>query len=272
MKKQDIRFPLKPLAASFAVLLAGACLFYGVRRLGSSHFFTVKEVVCSHNAGVDVSAMIGKNIFSFNLKETAKQLSFTYPLYKRITLVRVLPSRIYVHFVERVPLAYVRLYKYFSVDEEGVLLEGAAGGGAPALPVIRGLETKLLNPKAGKRYYADELTLALQIIRQCAEVRQLRPFRVQRVDVATRADASFMLVPAGAQEGLPVVGQALAAGKATPAPQAIEVKIGSDSTAEKIRVTGELLAHFKSDWAKIKYIDVRFKEPAVKFKDNNAKK
>jgi hypothetical protein len=47
----------------------------------------------------------------------------------------------------------------------------------------------------------------------------------------------------------------------------LELKIGQDGIRDKIGVLGDLLQQLEKDLSNIRYIDLRFKEPAIKFKD-----
>jgi hypothetical protein len=49
--------------------------------------------------------------------------------------------------------------------------------------------------------------------------------------------------------------------------EVLEVKIGQGDISDKMRVLGELFIQLKKDLSNIKYIDLRFKEPVIKFKN-----
>jgi cell division septal protein FtsQ len=46
----------------------------------------------------------------------------------------------------------------------------------------------------------------------------------------------------------------------------LEVRIGQDNTKARIELLEDLLNQTKNELNKIKYIDLRFKDPAIKFK------
>jgi hypothetical protein len=58
-----------------------------------------------------------------------------------------------------------------------------------------------------------------------------------------------------------------------PSPQAewlgFEVRTGANNIRQKMMILGGLVIQARKEWANIKYIDLRFKEPLIKL--NNAK-
>ena len=268
MKNQKSSRAPKILAACVLLLflgVAGAAFLW--HTLVNLDYFRIREIAASEPNIIDLSFLKGRNIFSVDLDSQAQRLTESYPIYKKIRLIRVLPDRLFVDFIKRKPVAYIKLYKYFSVDEDGVLFEIPGGIQPQELPILLGLETKILGPKAGKKFNVKELQLALQMIRQVRSDRMLKYWRMTRVSMSNPQEASiFMALPVKRP------GIFLNAASASPEPDPIEVKLGDEDTAGKIRILTSLLIHLKNDWVNIKYIDLRFNEPAVKFKEKDAKK
>jgi len=123
------------------------------------------------------------------------------------------------------------------------------------LPVIVGLETKISQAKSGKRYNIKELALALDIIKEFKVNNTLQKYEIKRIDVANLANVSLFLELLDYPKGL-----------ATTVPGILEVKMGQDGASDKIRVLGDLFNQLNNDLTNIKYIDLRFKEPVIKFK------
>lgn len=191
----------------------------------------------------DLSYLKGRSIFNIDLNEEAKQLSQLYPAYKKIRLVRILPNRIFADFVIRKPLAVVKLYRYFLVDEDALLFDTVADIRECDLPVISGLETKLFGPKPGKVCSnTKELILALRVIKE-ARGSGLKDYKIKTVDVTNAVNASFSIL------------------------DNLEIKIGENDIKNKMGILKNLLIQAKNDLRNIKYIDLRFKEPLIKFKD-----
>jgi cell division septal protein FtsQ len=261
MKRQKINPAIKLLVSVIIVFAifssVAAVLWHNFKRLD---YFKIKEIAASENNAVDLSYLKGENIFSVNLEKQARYLSQLYPVYKKIRLVRILPDRIYVDFIKRKPLAYVKLYKYFLADEESVLFDVPDQEQAADLPVILGLETKIFGPRSGKKFNVKELTLALTMIKEMQNNRILRFCKIKKIDVAHPANTSVFIELPMKNHGF-LGQQALAL-------EPIEVKIGQRDVQDKIDILANLFIQLKKDWFNIKYIDLRFNEPVVKFKDD----
>jgi hypothetical protein len=124
------------------------------------------------------------------------------------------------------------------------------------LPVIVGLETKIFGAKPGRQYNLKELTLALDIIKELRLNSTLKRYRIKRIDVASPSHTSFFIqLPDNSRR------------QTISATEVLELKIGQDGIRDKIGVLGDLLQQLEKDLSNIRYIDLRFKEPAIKFKD-----
>ena len=256
MKKRNASPALKATVTAVVLSVAALALAATLARFFfTSKYFRVKEAVTAQEKNISLSYLVGRNIFSIDLKEQARILTELYPMYRKVRMVRILPNRIFVDFLPRVPVAYIRLYKLYSVDEDCVLFDVPQGRAATDLPLIVGLETKVFGPKAGKKYATKDLTLALDILGQAQSNRLLRYWRILRIDVSSPANTEFYMDAPARTQGEPLV-----------------VKIGPDDIRSKMAILTGLLIQLKNDWLTIKYIDLRFKEPVIKFKDANAKK
>jgi cell division septal protein FtsQ len=264
MKRQRINLTIKVAAGAiivFAISVSiAAYLWHSFKQLD---YFKIKDIVTSENNLIDLSYLKGQYIFSVNLEKQAYYLSQLYPVYSKIRLVRILPNRIYVDFVRRKAVAYIKLYKYFCVDTDAVLFDVPVQQETQDLPVIVGLETKIFGPKSGKKFNVKELALALDIIKEAQVSRLLRFNRIKKIDVSNPANASVFLQ--GQFKNKDLGGQDASV-------EAVEVKIGQANIRDKINILASLFIQLKKDWFNIRYIDLRFKEPVVKFKDKDAKK
>ncbi|MFA5093593.1 MAG: hypothetical protein WC543_06640 [Candidatus Omnitrophota bacterium] len=234
-------------------------------KLKNSDYFKINEIVFSEKDLNDLSYLKGHNIFSVDLDRESFYLLRKFPDYRKIRVIRVFPNRLYVDFVKRMPLAYVKLYRLFYVDRDSVLFNAPELVIDPTMPVISGLETKIFGPKAGTRYDIKELRAALEIIKEIKNNRVFKDYSIKRVDIADFTNISVFLSFVS-----PVVNTIL--------PQAgigelLEIKIGPDHIADKLNILSSLLSQVNSDRFNIKYIDLRFKEPVIKLKDkDNASK
>jgi len=253
---------VKLIAALLVIALAGYAIgVYLGRFLMTSDYFKIKNIVSRQATQFDLSYLIGRNIFSLDLKKEARYLLANYPIYKRIRFVRVLPERLFVDYIQRQPVGIVKLYRYFYVDEDGVLFDIPQDMKEFPLPLITGLETKIFGPKPGFGYNnIKELNLALGIIQGAQRNKVLRGFQIKRIDVANITNASIFI-------NIPVPKINLADKNIQPGGGILlEIKVNSDKVKEKVSIISDVLVQAEKDLANIKYIDVRFKEPVIKLK------
>jgi cell division septal protein FtsQ len=211
--------------------------------LQSREYFNVKYIR-SNDDTIDLSYLKGRNIFSLDLEKQAKGLRAAYPAYNSIRLTRYPPNGVIAEFKKRAPLAYIKLARYFLVGEEAVLFDGALKGTDAALPVITGLESKMLGAKPGMRYNIKELNLALELIRRVNNTVELKNYKISRINVSSADKMSFFI------------------------PNNVEIKIGDNDIAGKVKLLTPLLAHVGRGFSNVKYIDLRFKEPVIKYLDD----
>ena len=155
----------------------------------------------------------------------------------------------------------VKLYKYFAVDEQGFLFNFPNQPQESGLPEIVGLETKIFGPKSGIKYSIKELLLALNIIKEVKKNRLSEEYKIKKIEVANPASASiyFILSSSGANNP---------ESKKNPDTEYLEIKIGQEDLNNKIVILAGLMKQARKSLFNIKYIDLRFKEPVIKFKDN----
>ncbi|HTY44897.1 MAG TPA: hypothetical protein VMD52_02770 [Patescibacteria group bacterium] len=270
MRKQKLRLklnlPFKLIASTLAVFcvlaLVSWSLLQVIRKLD---YFKLKEVIVAKGAAIDLAYLKGHNIFDIDLERESGYISSLYPNYKNIRLVRILPNRLFVEFISRKPVACIKLYRYFCVDQDMVLFDWVPQAQAQELPLIVGLETKIFGPKTGVKYHAKDLAFALQIIQELKRNKILKYCRLARLDVTDPTNTSLSLVMP--QVAAPVVRK----GK-PPVQEALEIKMGQNQVRENIAVLSGLLVQMRSDWQNLKYIDFRFKEPIIKLREKETGK
>lgn len=261
------KFPLKvpPAAIRFFVtFVIVACVVFAIagyvwRTLCTSPQFAIQDVIV-RQAGVDLSYLRGRNIFAVDLNREARLLAGQYPDCRRVKFIRVLPNRLYVEFVVRQPLALVKLYRFFAVDDESTLFFLSPDTKETDLPIITGLETKIYGPKSGRRVNIRELAMALDILAQARASKVFRNYRISKIDVANIANASFFIPVQISMPGYANDPQRLLY-------DILEVKIGYGNIRQKMMIVEGILAQTKNDLSRIKYVDLRFKEPVIKLKD-----
>ncbi|MCM8797467.1 MAG: cell division protein FtsQ [Candidatus Omnitrophica bacterium] len=216
-----------------------------------SRYFAVKEVII-RGAEIELSYLKGRNIFDIDLRKESKRIVTAYPVYKMVKLIRLFPDRLFADFAKRTPYACVKLYRTFVVDDEGVFFDYVAPQEIQGLPIITGLETKIFGPRPGIVSGNKELHLAITIIKAFKNNKILKRFRITRIDMFNLQSVSIFIdklySPGFAANG-------------------VEIKIWPNTNAEKLRVLGGLLKFYGDKLDDIKYIDLRFKDPVIKFKD-----
>ncbi len=272
MRKNNLHSPKRPLKLKpillkwiFFVIVIITALYFAAgsikQFLFTSDYFKIKDIITSEGKAIDLSYLKGQNILSVDLDREAAYISEFYPGYRRIMLYRLFPNRIYARFIKRVPLAYVKLYRYFYVDWDMVLFNIPTQGEIPDLPVIFGLETKIFGPKSGRRYVNKELATALSIIKEVNLNRTLRAYQIKRIEVARLENTSFFIA-------IPLAQPSYGTAKLPAEFQPLEIKIGPDNIKERVSILNTLLAQIKNEWNNIAYVDLRFNQPVIKLKSN----
>lgn len=217
----------------------------------------VKE---AHVGVADLSYLKGRNIFSIDLEREARYILRFLPDCKKVVLIRLLPNTLHAIFIKRKPVALVKLYRYFLVDDEGMLFDAVTQEKMLGLPLILGLETKIFGPKPGRKYEVKQLGAALRLIKELERNRVMRNMPMKSLDVRNDDFISFSLA-------LPVRILAPQSQLQAQKPEIMEIKISGENIKEKIALLTSVVLQSKSDLTRIRYIDLRFKEPVINFKD-----
>ena len=253
-KNKSARIPVKLIAVILIIFLVlSAILVYSLRSLRYCDYFKIKDVIARNGSPEGLAYLKGRNIFGIDLKYEVSRILELTPQANRVSLIRLLPDRLFVDFIKRKPVALIRLYRYFDVDQDGVFFYATGSPEESMLPVIFGLEAKIFGPKPGKAYNKEELLLALNIIREMKLNRVLKNLKISKIDVSSINNTSIYMPFASSEKALKEV-------------DSLEVRVGSGDIKNKVNILSELIIVSKSDVTKIKYIDLRFKEPVIKLK------
>ncbi|MFA4889935.1 MAG: hypothetical protein WC628_10260 [Candidatus Omnitrophota bacterium] len=257
--------PLPPFARigilwGIIFLALAFAIGYIYKTISTADYFRVKEVLCRGGNRQQLSYLKGKNIFAINLGAEANFIRKFYPNYSFVRMVRLLPDRIFVDFIRRKPVAVVRLYRNFAIDKNGIFFD-LNRQQVPELPLVTGLEGKIASPKPGVRYNLRELRLVLNIIREARSNQALADYPLKKIDVSnTSSVVLFFALPLPAQNPLnPAVGSA--------GPRILEVKLPAENTKDKIDILAGLISAENKNLPGIKYIDLRFKDALIKFRE-----
>ncbi len=235
-RERKLRFPVKAvLIGILSLICILSPLFFLVRYLTTSDYFRVK----------DSEYFTGQNIFKVNLQREAQRLRHMYPDYKRVALRRSLPNKIIVDFIPRQAVALLRLSDDFYLDEEGILFHppGQAIDNSQ-LPLIVGLRSRISDPRSGVKYNENSLLRILEFIDNLnKDLKLAERLKIKKVNLANINDI-FLITITGCKINLGGIG----------------------SLNKDLSILRRLNSEIDFDLTKIQYIDLRFREPAVKYR------
>jgi cell division septal protein FtsQ len=271
MKKNKRRNPVLALLSQRWLLINAACLLALAgaamaieSSLKNSDYFMVRSILVREkddvaNGESRFAYFKGMNIFRINLAQEAARIVSSYPSYRKIRLTRYLPDCILVDFLRRSPAAELRSDKSYYIDDNGYLFDQPGSAELPGIPVITGLERKIFSSGLGRKCTLREVVLSLQIINGIRQDRALSAYRIRTIDASAPDALAFVFAAPARPPAEPPVRQQ--AGQ-----EGIEVRVGEDNIPAKLEILSTVLAQMKSRVENIKYIDLRFKEPVIKFK------
>lgn len=248
-----------------------------IRSLPNLACFKVKEIYLREDQGkwktVDkaleekegllVQSLWNKNIFTLDLEKESMLLARRFPEYKRVRLVRVFPQRIFIDCQRRRPVARIRLLSDYFLDEELYLFASTKKEAiASPLPLILGLSKKLNTAIPGKRYVLPELSSAIELINHFNSKKELSGFEIEKINLAY---SDYLILEIRLKDTNGDVSISL--DKETPNDNSFEVRISASEIKSKTNLLASLLAQFKDKLFNLEYIDLRFSEPVIKFRN-----
>ena len=251
-KKIAIKLPIKAIL-SFIFILGSICLilFYFMRFLYTCEYFTIKNVIVLE--GQDnkpqpakqnsVAGLLGKNIFKINLRKEKRQLTKLYPDYESVVVSRRLPNAIIVNFNPRKAIAKINFSnEYFYIDEKGILFSSCQDKND--LPLITGLDSRIILPHPGLKYNNSSLLVSLKFIDDLNSATDLSQYiKIREFDLANINDVILF------------------------SSTGCKINLGSVTSFDRdLEILNRLIKEIDSDLSKVKYIDLRFKEPIIKYK------
>lgn len=228
-----------------AFLLAAGALRYAYVFYTTSPYFTVKKVIVSGDtskSSVDYNVIgkmaLGKNIFRIDLRVIERRMMDNYRELRSLQIKRSFPDAIAAAAVLRKPVAQLAHERYYPIDEECIVLSDVKDAPDGRLPVINGINVNL--PKCiGKRIDSPSLRQALILFKFIKESGILKDHTLREINAGTLKGMSFTLS------------------------ENIEVRIGYEDYALRIKSLKEILSDPKIWPSDIGYIDLRFGEPVI---------
>lgn len=271
MKKHKFKFPFTQLitAAFFIFLLFLAFLVKSASV--KLPCFIIKEVLPQKTTendqdlffAIDLSYLKGRNIFFVDLQgECLKALRLS-PGCKDVRIIKVMPDRLFVDSIMRKPVAIVKLHRNFYVDDSGILFEKPVLAEKElCVPQILGVNTRILEAVPGKKYENNNLFTALEIISGLKNNSILSDWIVTKIDVSDSSNMTVILSKPTEPTALSDASKIRTPLK----PELIEVKIGKRYIRDNLNILSSLFSHERENLSNIEYVDLRFKEPVIKFR------
>ncbi|RJO65627.1 MAG: hypothetical protein C4540_00570 [Candidatus Omnitrophota bacterium] len=229
-----------------AVLLAGSFflarfVFSGLTASGS---FTVTDILAKEDNAAQFEYLKGRSIFGIDISRESAYLAKVYPQYRTIEIYKMFPGTLFIDFLRRTPIAAIKLPQgYYCVDENLIVFEAPLQLEKENLPVITGLEKRMSALAVGHRYESLELKLAVAIIQEIKNSESLRKITIKEIDVSQSGYVSLL------------------------SPDVPEVRFSRGFIGDKIKIFAGLCNQTTGELQSIDYIDLRFQEPVLKYKN-----
>lgn len=229
-----------------AVLAVGFFLVarFAFSALFRSEGFTVTNILTKEDNADHFEYLKGRSIFGIDISRESAYLANVYPQFRTIEIYRMFPNTLFIDFVRRRPIAAIKLAQgYYYIDENLIVFEAPMQLEKERLPVISGLERRMSAFAVGRRYESAELKLALAIIQGVKNSEPLRKITIQEIDVSQSGYVSL---------------------RSADVP---EIRFSRDFIADKIKILAGLCNQTAGELQDIGYIDLRFQEPVLRYKN-----
>lgn len=246
MRKQKIKLPIKLIIVT--LILFALLLYIGsaiANFLKVSDYFKIKEVMALNgnvSSGL-IREFKGVNIFTVGLRKISLDIQRMYPENKLIRVSRSMPDQLVIEFRKRIPVATVKLNKYFFTDCQGVLFATPLDQTKIYIPVIEGLGNKIVDARIGARYQIPELKSAINLIVAAHALGITKKYPIKNIVVSNPDFIEFTLT------------------------NGLKVKITEVKLIDRLGILFSLISKTNLDLNKVEYIDLRFNDPTIKLKD-----
>jgi cell division septal protein FtsQ len=265
LRRDDQQLDKVLIARIIVLVILISLLLTLCQRLKRCDYFLVREITVRQGSNItqDEKNFIylkGRNIFDLHLEKEAKNVAYYYPSYQKIRITRFFPDHLVVDFLKREPLAVIRSSRNFYIDENLFLFDLPGVAADIDLPIISGVDKYIIGAKYGTKCVLPPVVTALDIIKQMRENRIFKGYKIKKLDMSGPDNPATIFLAS-----VPLVNYT----KTDLAflEQYLEVKVGWEDTRNKLALLATLLAQVKNNIYNIEYIDLRFKEPVIKFKE-----
>ena len=244
-KKTSKTFNLTPIV--IILVICFAVVSFTIRFLKSSSYFEIKRIISSdQDKLVEIQRVVnvkGKNIFSINPKAFSKKLERKYPEFSRVDVSRDFPDKLKFNFVKRIPIAKFQLSRrYYVIDDEAMILNHSKDSSYQDLTVITGLDIAFKDLKVGQKLKTKNVTFALSLLKDVKDSGTLEQYNVSKLDISNAKKISLFIE------------------------DDVRLIMRREDFRGKLDILKTLLGELKSELNEIIYIDLRFKDPAIKKK------
>jgi cell division septal protein FtsQ len=245
-KKSSVNISRIAVIRVIVFMIIGFVFFTGyvnaVDFLTSSPLFEVKNVMIDRSIGFidqrSLKDLKGNNIFKVDIQKIDSQISGRYPYIAQLKVVRQLPDSILILAKKREPLMQIYFKKkYLVVDTQGVPLYYTFQPGL--LPQVYGIPLAHDWLFIGRPIRGPELSKTVDILNMFKASPYLNHWRIHTVQAG-----NLSKIDLGVGENMHVI-------------------LDQDDTQDKIELLQMLISTNKVDLNKVKYIDLRFKEPVI---------
>ena len=245
LKRHTLKIVILASLLALFLFLAAAVKNY----LRDSELFLVRDVQLTGNEELTkeklaelCSLKLPISIFELDsgLLKLFRQRLEANPLVKRAEVKRLFPRTMIIIITERKPFAQLKKGPYFKIDKEAVAIPPTARTSFADLPLI--VTTDLKPVVVGKKCVSARLDLSLQFLKLLAEEGFLERYTVTKIQ-ARNSKNIFLLID-----------------------QSPEVRFrweNIEEIRERIGWLEEILEELKGERKKVKYIDLRFKQPVI---------
>ena len=178
-------------------------------------------------------------LHQINLSGLKQEVLKNHPEFKSVVVKKVLPNTLRIEIETRRPVAQILLGQYFPVDSDGRILPAPKNLADPGLPVIKGMTLEVTDLKVGREYRSNRLIKALTLLAAIQSTQVVSPSQIAVIDVMDHNSIDFYLK------------------------NGIQVKIGKEDFPERLKVLSRVLSHSTLPQDQIRYIDLRFDDPAI---------
>jgi len=237
------------IAKPFLILLfCGFFCFLAVRHTASwvknSSYFRIKKITSSAPSKAQAlkkfAYLRNQSIFNVDLTSLQKQLTWLFPEAAEVRVLKRFPDEIYIDLKDRPPFAIVVFSdKRLIVDRQGYITV-KNDFFTEMLPLIYGVP----RPQAatiGQPIVNQNLKAALGIIEAFNKNRFLQAFQILRLNVENTSKITFFLS------------------------EQLEIVSDQEAVEKQIDTLSLVLNKAKLDWERIRYIDLRFAQPVIKY-------